>query len=213
MLRTVSRLRPRLSQPAPPPARPTSTIQLSARAAKHPKTTTALAVGLVAAALHASSPASSLLDLSPTSWISQRRPMSTSSASLPVGGRTDSHALASAAAGSASSSATLTADDWLASHTATGALPYLVFAKPLETSPLDDRSYRLLRLPNGLEALLVQDKTTDKAAAAVDVKVGHLSDPRELAGCAHLVEHMKFLGTKKVRPPADVAAISDRTRS
>lgn len=35
----------------------------------------------------------------------------------------------------------------------------------------------MIRLENGLEALLCSDPTTDKAAAALNVRVGHLSDP------------------------------------
>lgn len=35
---------------------------------------------------------------------------------------------------------------------------------------VDDWSYRCLRLPNGLQALLVSDPAADKAAAAMDVR-------------------------------------------
>ena len=38
---------------------------------------------------------------------------------------------------------------------------------------------------------------TKKAAFALAVGVGYLSDPPELQGCAHYVEHMLFMGTKK----------------
>jgi len=51
------------------------------------------------------------------------------------------------------------------------------FVKPIEQSLNDDRLYRLIRLQNDLEVLLVQDPTVDKSAAALDVHVGHLSDP------------------------------------
>ena len=61
----------------------------------------------------------------------------------------------------------------------------------------DDRSYRLLVLPNLLQALLVHDPDTDKAAAALDVGVGHWADPPHLPGLAHFLEHMLFLGTDK----------------
>lgn len=37
--------------------------------------------------------------------------------------------------------------------------------------------YRMITLSNGLTALLVEDPKTDKAAAAMSVGVGHLSDP------------------------------------
>lgn len=54
---------------------------------------------------------------------------------------------------------------------------HAVFTKPIESSQNDDRSYRLIRLNNDLEVLLIHDATADKSAAALDVHVGHLSDP------------------------------------
>jgi insulysin len=66
--------------------------------------------------------------------------------------------------------------------------------KPL----LDDRSYRVIKLPNQLEALLIHDADTDKASAAMDVNVGSFSDVKELPGIAHAVEHLLFMGTEKV---------------
>lgn len=68
----------------------------------------------------------------------------------------------------------------------------------LETPSLDDRSYRVIRLPNQLEVLLVHDGETDKASAAMDVNVGNFSDATEFPGEAHAVEHLLFMGTKKV---------------
>lgn len=53
-------------------------------------------------------------------------------------------------------------------------------------------------LENGLEALIIQDDKADKASAAMDVKVGHLSDPEDLQGLAHFCEHLMFMGTEKV---------------
>ncbi|KAL4864515.1 hypothetical protein BDV12DRAFT_201037 [Aspergillus spectabilis] len=67
----------------------------------------------------------------------------------------------------------------------------------LEKPSLDDRSYRVIQLPNKLEALLVHDAETDKAAAALDVNVGSFSDPEDLQGLAHSLEHMLFMGTEK----------------
>ena len=67
----------------------------------------------------------------------------------------------------------------------------------VEQSPQDDRSYRYLVLPNGLSVLLCSDPSTDKSSAALDVRVGHLSDPDSLPGLAHFLEHMLFLGTAK----------------
>lgn len=68
----------------------------------------------------------------------------------------------------------------------------------LEKPELDDRSYRVIRLPNQLEALLVHDPDTDKASAAVNVNVGNFSDEDDMPGMAHAVEHLLFMGTKKV---------------
>lgn len=60
----------------------------------------------------------------------------------------------------------------------------------LETPSLDDRSYRVIKLPpNQLEVLLVHDADTDKASAAMDVNVGNFSDYDDLPGVAHAVEH------------------------
>ena len=69
-----------------------------------------------------------------------------------------------------------------------GATPSPVLA-PTKSSG-DDRSYRYLVLPNGLQALLVHDAEADKASAAMDVGVGCWSDPNELPGLAHFLEHM-----------------------
>ncbi|KAJ1335357.1 insulysin [Microdochium nivale] len=67
----------------------------------------------------------------------------------------------------------------------------------LETPSLDDRTYRVIRLPNQLEALLVHDADTDKASAALDVNVGNFSDESDMPGMAHAVEHLLFMGTEK----------------
>jgi insulysin len=66
------------------------------------------------------------------------------------------------------------------------------------TSPEDKRSYRALFLMNNMKVLLVSDPSSDKAAAAMAVHVGHMSDPEEIPGLAHFCEHMLFLGSEKV---------------
>ncbi|KAH0564956.1 hypothetical protein GP486_001650 [Trichoglossum hirsutum] len=60
-----------------------------------------------------------------------------------------------------------------------------VLTDKMETPALDDRSYRVIRLPNKLEALLVHDPETDKASAAMDVNVGNFSDREDMPGMAH----------------------------
>ncbi|CCH62950.1 hypothetical protein TBLA_0I02940 [Henningerozyma blattae CBS 6284] len=69
----------------------------------------------------------------------------------------------------------------------------LNFAKP----DLDDRNYRFIELPNSLKVLLIQDATTDKAAASLDVNIGAFEDPEGLPGLAHFCEHLLFMGSEK----------------
>lgn len=71
-------------------------------------------------------------------------------------------------------------------------------ADDLEKPDLDDRSYRVIQLPNSLEALLVHDPQTDKASASLNVNVGNFSDDDAMPGMAHAVEHLLFMGTEKV---------------
>jgi insulysin len=68
----------------------------------------------------------------------------------------------------------------------------------LEKPDLDDRSYRVIELPNKLEALLVHDAQTDKASASLNVNVGNFCDDEAMPGMAHAVEHLLFMGTEKV---------------
>ena len=67
--------------------------------------------------------------------------------------------------------------DWLRVVSDQNTPPYWVFNLPLQKSERDDREYRLIQLDNGLKAVLVHDAKADKAAASLDVGVGHLSDP------------------------------------
>ncbi|KAH7071172.1 Metalloenzyme, LuxS/M16 peptidase-like protein [Paraphoma chrysanthemicola] len=67
----------------------------------------------------------------------------------------------------------------------------------LERPQLDDRSYRVITLPNQLEVLLIHEAGTDKASAALDVNVGSFSDADDMPGIAHAVEHLLFMGTEK----------------
>ena len=71
-------------------------------------------------------------------------------------------------------------------------------ADDLERPETDDRSYRVIELPNKLEALIVHDPNTDKASAALNVNVGNFSDEEDMPGMAHAVEHALFMGTEKV---------------
>ncbi len=67
--------------------------------------------------------------------------------------------------------------EWSKVSDASGHTAYEIYAKPLLKSQLDNREYRYIRLPNKLEALLISDAEADKTAAALDVCIGHLTDP------------------------------------
>lgn len=59
-----------------------------------------------------------------------------------------------------------------------GDIPsFSVFEGSIQKPEKDDRDYRLIRLENGLKAMIIHDPTADKAAASLDVTVGHLHDP------------------------------------
>ncbi|XP_077296679.1 insulin-degrading enzyme-like [Arctopsyche grandis] len=60
-----------------------------------------------------------------------------------------------------------------------------------------DAPERGIQLKSRLKVLLVSDSRAEKSAAALNVAVGHLSDPDNIPGMAHFCEHMLFLGTKK----------------
>ena len=96
----------------------------------------------------------------------------------------------------------------------------------------DGRNYKGLELKNGLkvafkfiflfelhtsyillQVLLVSDPSTDKAAAAMDVHIGHMSDPSNLPGLAHFCEHMLFLGWSKWLSKLVIAHLNQAQRS
>jgi insulysin len=77
----------------------------------------------------------------------------------------------------------------------------------MEKPQLDNRTYRVVRLANDLEALLIHDPDSDKASAAMDVNIGSFSDADDMPGMAHAVEHLLFMGTEKVC--TSVASLGD----
>lgn len=54
---------------------------------------------------------------------------------------------------------------------------YSVYTGPINKSELDSREYRIVQLPNQLQAVLIHEANADKAAACVHVAAGHLQDP------------------------------------
>ena len=59
-----------------------------------------------------------------------------------------------------------------------------------------ERRYRYVALENGSKVFLTCDPEADKAAAAIEIRAGHFSDPDDMPGLAHFAEHMLFLGTE-----------------
>ncbi|KAJ2741432.1 metalloprotease, partial [Coemansia pectinata] len=91
--------------------------------------------------------------------------------------------------------------DWSTSFesklTVESSLPYEEYTGLIEKSSNDQHQYRLMRLPNNLTVLCVQDVEAKEAAASLSVNVGSNANPAELLGLAHFLEHMLFLGTEK----------------
>jgi hypothetical protein len=81
-----------------------------------------------------------------------------------------------------------TSSDWKHSPAKETVPAYSIYTKPIVRSQQDDRDYRLIRLENGLRAMIVHDPNTDKAAASLDVAVGHLYDP--VSVLPHLLPYM-----------------------
>ncbi|CCJ30105.1 unnamed protein product, partial [Pneumocystis jirovecii] len=75
--------------------------------------------------------------------------------------------------------------------------PVKILEEKFIKSLVDRASYRLIRLENGIEILLISEPNSNKASVSVDVGVGSLHDPDEYPGMAHFCEHLLFMGTKK----------------
>ncbi|CAF5156508.1 unnamed protein product, partial [Rotaria magnacalcarata] len=68
----------------------------------------------------------------------------------------------------------------------------------IKKSESDSWNYRGLELSNEMLVVLISHPNIDKAAAALDVTIGSLADPRNVPGIAHFLEHMLFMGSSKV---------------
>jgi insulysin len=73
----------------------------------------------------------------------------------------------------------------------------ILFAQTLNKAQDDESVSRHFVLENGLKVLLVSDPKFNTSAAALEVQVGSLMDPKDRQGLAHFLEHMLFLGTEK----------------
>ncbi|KAJ2107417.1 metalloprotease, partial [Coemansia sp. S142-1] len=90
--------------------------------------------------------------------------------------------------------------------TVESSLPYEDYTGHIERSGNDQHQYRLIRLPNNLTALCVQDIDAKEAAASLSVNIGSNANPAELLGLAHFLEHMLFLGTEKYPDEGEYAS-------
>ena len=68
----------------------------------------------------------------------------------------------------------------------------------IDKHPLDKSQVRTLTLDNGVKAYLLSNPEFNVSAASMVVEVGSLEDPGNREGLAHFLEHMLFLGTKKI---------------
>lgn len=71
---------------------------------------------------------------------------------------------------------------------------------PLQ-SVSDKKSYKLIKLENGLKVLMVKEPTSPGtgglASVALTVDIGSFKDPVEVQGLAHYLEHLLFMGSQK----------------
>ncbi len=74
----------------------------------------------------------------------------------------------------------------------------------------DKAEYEYLVLPNRMRVLLVSDPQADKAAAAMSIQVGSVSNPPGRDGLAHFLEHMLFMGTEKYPDVDDYSSFIKR---
>ena len=74
---------------------------------------------------------------------------------------------------------------------------------PITKAERDTRSYRGIKLSNGIRTVLVSDPDAEMAAASVDVHVASWSDPEDLPGLAHFCEHMLFMSSEKCAAPIE----------
>ena len=67
------------------------------------------------------------------------------------------------------------------------------FALPFSS---EQRSYQVLKLPNGIHGLIITDPTEDLATCCLSIATGHHDNPDDISGLAHLCEHMITLSSK-----------------
>ncbi|KAJ1912929.1 metalloprotease [Mycoemilia scoparia] len=74
---------------------------------------------------------------------------------------------------------------------------YEYIGPKIRTMGQDDRQYRLIRLLNNMEVMIIKENEARQAGASLTVGVGGIHDLPTYAGIAHFCEHMLFLGSEK----------------
>lgn len=65
-----------------------------------------------------------------------------------------------------------------------------------------NRTHKVCKLPNGILALIISDPTDTSSSCSLTVCTGSHNDPKDIAGLAHLCEHMILsAGSKKYPDP------------
>jgi len=72
----------------------------------------------------------------------------------------------------------------------------------------DKRNIKGIILKNGIKVILISDPKINKSACCVGVKAGHYDD--EFAGCAHFLEHLLFMGSKKYPDSRDFSSYLEK---
>lgn len=67
----------------------------------------------------------------------------------------------------------------------------------INISKNDTRKYDTFCLENGIKVIICQDETSNISASSLNVNIGSSSDPDDIPGMAHFLEHMLFMGSKK----------------
>lgn len=71
-----------------------------------------------------------------------------------------------------------------------------VLADSINKSPNDKADYRVIRLPNKMEVLLISDEKANKSLMSLALPIGSMEDPILQQGLAHYLEHMVLMGSK-----------------
>ena len=74
---------------------------------------------------------------------------------------------------------------------------YVKYENNIYSSKNDNNNYKYEKLENGLQIFFIEDIKVKISSASMYVKVGNIDNPENIAGLAHFLEHMLFMGSKK----------------